>query len=134
MFFLLPHNFKRFADIIIVLIVFIVFGLFLLLICPFFLKFRAFYDKNLKRVFFAVNLDGFPIFGGYIERITEGFAIHLSAAKSRDRALRFAFRNALEFQFEKRLFYQKSAYTYGSGERTGSAVSVYVCSCREYRF
>ena len=82
MFFLLPHNFKRFADIIIVLIVFIVFGLFLLLICPFFLKFRAIYDKNLKRVFFAVNLDGFPIFGGYIERITDGFAIHLSAAKA----------------------------------------------------
>lgn len=64
------------AYIIIVLILTI--SIYVFFIFPIFLNFKIFFSKELKKLFFTVNIFGFSVLSGYAEQIKEGFAVHLT--------------------------------------------------------
>lgn len=58
-------------------------AVFVVLIFPIFIKTEVFFDKNVKKAFFAITLYGkIKILGGYAEIIKEGLAFHLSRKKA----------------------------------------------------
>lgn len=79
----LKNNYLLVANIKIVVWLYVVVGVIVFLIFPIFLKLEFFYDKDKLKVYFAFKLYGFlKIFGGYIEIIKEGLAVHVSKSKA----------------------------------------------------
>lgn len=76
------HKFSVIANITNVFKIYAVTITALFLIFPFILNLRFIYDKNYKKLFFSAHIYGISILGGYIERIREGFAIHVSENKA----------------------------------------------------
>lgn len=63
------------------LIAFII--IYILLILPLFLRFRIGYFNEYKKLYFTIYLFNFiKLFYGYIEKIDNGFAIHINSKKS----------------------------------------------------
>ena len=65
-----------FANIKVVIAVIII--SFICIIFPIFLNINLFFSKNLKKLFFSLSIFKIIKFGGYVEKIKEGFAIHFS--------------------------------------------------------
>lgn len=76
------YNFLRFTENRNVIWVYIVFAAALTAILPIFADLYAFYDKDLKKCYFFLSLNGISLFGGYGERIRGGFALHFSEKKA----------------------------------------------------